>query len=64
MRKSLSILSRQLFVAGVVVSDVETDHIQSKKDLVLVSPGACLHGDSKLSWGRGQNALSFFSVLA
>lgn len=32
MRKSLSILCRQLFVAGAVVSDVETGHhIQSKK---------------------------------
>lgn len=60
MRKSLSILCRQLFVAGAVVSDVETGHhIQKKKkkDLLLVMPGACLHGDSKLSWGRGQNAL-------
>lgn len=63
MRKSLSTLCRQLFVAGAVVSDVETGHhIQKKKkkkDLLLVMSGACLHGDSKLSWGRGQNALNF-----
>ena len=46
MRKSLSILSRQLFVAGVVVSDVETDRIQSKKRL-----SSC-HARSLSPWGQ------------
>lgn len=31
---------------------------EAKTELFFVMPRDCLHGDNKLSWGRGQNALN------